>query len=1059
LSPKVAGKYHFQLLAEDWGKLPDSASKRKLDDLINDLPANQREAIATYFRVLGHSKDKEKTKDLFAIARKMDNIERRLELRRSGASDEIELHLQLKELMSSLEREQRTTTSLLQKQFRSDLLEEFNELLDPKQPRKVLKRQMDAITKLEAGIEFGMQRPTLAGRGASVPEFMEVTNRIAKGGDVRQYGRFESFGPDQPLLLSGEITAEQTYRRALRLYQAKAISREEMVRAAQQFEDGRVKATAPLVIYERPPFEYDRTFFTDLLQYAPGLHPTAADIRATLDAEADVEEPKVGKIDADALKLIDKARSTSWLELSVPAEGPIPGYVIRYNGIGQFAYERMLGSGLREQVVCDGTTLWHLYPEIGLVAKRPFSRHHQSLIASINPAYVPAAGELSRGCDVKSVNATTIALIPLRSALGTEYSVLHFVFAADGRLSERRVVEMPSGKTLARQIFSADGSIEWKDKEDKSVAKIARKLDSSKAPELTPNLKDLVVMTMPIRSQEHIVAQARKRGVDPDADHDTTVERFIAACMRGDPYFDKGATMGRLFQNGKERRIGLFTLLHAANASLAVKQLHGPDGKTFSVDFEKVHPNNALAMFLSQCQHEVNHNDPSAYKKVAGPSDGFIQRLSAFRNVWRSWHHQRPIANGGADLPTELSRVIDFLETTPSPVFAYAVLDAMQRRCSRAPSDHMMQIAVKRFAPISHPLGLGYVFRYEEARSLWQAGKGAAAARAFTELHADTVKLGVLPPIDTAFRDVTKTWGDGKFVAFTRKTADELLAQKQYGLTFQLAQQIDKLGDEALRDDILATILDAAPKEDRNALSLISVRYLVDRKSYVQADRILAKVLDDKKLAEHPELWRWRSEIAGNFGQTATSLAALEKALDLEYAELPELVNLESIRTDYRTLLGHYQRIADAHASLDQPAPKEFLAKVVRAADRWRLIDADGSEPCRLAGKIMHTLRQRDLAWDYWTTPIDLHPAESRPWLEFADILQGEGDLERADRAFALAFEAEQTNPEILWKRAQNHVRMGQTSEARRLYRQIVEGTWQERFAVTVEQAKGLAGN
>ena len=41
----------------------------------------------------------------------------------------------------------------------------------------------------------------------------------------------------------------------------------------------------------------------------------------------------------------------------------------------------------------------------------------------------------------------------------------------------------------------------------------------------------------------------------------------------------------------------------------------------------------------------------------------------------------------------------------------------------------MMDIVVKRLGPISDPLGLGYVFRYEQARSLWQAGKGAEAAK------------------------------------------------------------------------------------------------------------------------------------------------------------------------------------------------------------------------------------------------------------------------------------------------------------------------------------------
>jgi thioredoxin-like negative regulator of GroEL len=74
-----------------------------------------------------------------------------------------------------------------------------------------------------------------------------------------------------------------------------------------------------------------------------------------------------------------------------------------------------------------------------------------------------------------------------------------------------------------------------------------------------------------------------------------------------------------------------------------------------------------------------------------------------------------------------------------------------------------------------------------------------------------------------------------------------------------------------------------------------------------------------------------------------------------------------------------------------------------------------------------------------------------------AETMKTEGDFEKADRAFGVAFEAEPTNPEILWKRAQNAVRLGQPDRARQLYRQIADGAWQDRFQATVEQARGLA--
>jgi tetratricopeptide (TPR) repeat protein len=797
-------------------------------------------------------------------------------------------------------------------------------------------------------------------------------------------------------------------------------------------------------LYQRPQIDYDRTLFTDLLQYAPGLHTAYADVLATLEEEADVAAPKLGSIDSAARKLIDRARSSDWQSLAIPAQGPIPGYTIHFNGVGQFTYERILGSGLGEKVVCDGKTLYHLYPEIGLASKRAFSRHHHDLAAAINPAFLPPPEELARGCDVKAVDANTIAIVPLWVSVlekDDTYTRVHLIFAKDGRLSERRVVEMPAGKTLFKQIFHADGAIEWRGSDDKVLAKQSRNLAPAKTPTLQADVRDLVVINLPLRTPEHISAKAEKLGFGALNRPENLSEFFISACLTGRD------GVKSLFLH-TDRRLGYFTLLNAANG----KADSVLDGKV--AEFAKGYPNCALAIFLVQGQREITTNDQTLLKDLPGPKDGFIQKLSRFRDQCLTWYNQRPAQNP-ADMPTYKAKVMEFLQDTPSPLFAYAVLDAMQRRCNIAPSDRMLEIAVKRFGPVTSPVGLGYVGRYEYARSLYQAGLTGEAGKEFRDLYADTLKLGMLPPIDADFRAAVRAT---EFIGFIRANADTLIEKKRFGLAFQLAAQMDQLGDAALCDEVLAAILAKASDKERNALTLVCVQMQAQRKNFAQADRLLVKLLADKELAKHPQIWRGRSAVAKQLGQTAESVRCLEKALDLEYDELPEVVNLESIRADYRLILEHYQRIAEASASLEKAAPQAFLAKVIRTADRWRLIDPEASAPCKLAGKILQTVGKSDLAWDYWTTPIDLHPAESKPWVELGETLQAEGDLERADRAFALGFEAEATNPEILWKRAQNLAKLGQPEQARALYQQIADGSWQQRFNATVEQARGLAG-
>src|SRR4029077_13722610 len=98
------------------------------------------------------------------------------------------------------------------------------------------------------------------------------------------------------------------------------------------------------------------------------------------------------------------------------------------------------------------------------------------------------------------------------------------------------------------------------------------------------------------------------------------------------------------------------------------------------------------------------------------------------------------------------------------------------------------------------------------------------------------------------------------------------------------------------------------------------------------------------------------------------------------------------------------------------------------------------------AAWILQRLGERELGWDYLTTPVALKPSEAEPWLGMAANLSRKGDLGLAERAFKAASEAEPTNAQILWDRAQNQRRAKNEDAAQDLFRKIAEGTWQPRF-------------
>jgi hypothetical protein len=126
------------------------------------------------------------------------------------------------------------------------------------------------------------------------------------------------------------------------------------------------------LLYQRPGYYTgDERLFHDLLAHAPGLNTTEADVRAVLEAEAlPTPASKPGAVTAAARALFARARAAGGQSLALSARGDRPAFTVTLDGADRFAYRRTLPGGLRERVACDGKTLYHLYPDLGLAARR-----------------------------------------------------------------------------------------------------------------------------------------------------------------------------------------------------------------------------------------------------------------------------------------------------------------------------------------------------------------------------------------------------------------------------------------------------------------------------------------------------------------------------------------------------------------------------------------------------------------------------------------------------------------------------------------------------------------
>ncbi|MBY0524058.1 MAG: FecR domain-containing protein [Gemmataceae bacterium] len=821
-------------------------------------------------------------------------------------------------------------------------------------------------------------------------------------------------------------------------------------------------------MYGRPGFSHQERVFFDLASYAPGMTTSLPDIQAVTDAEALPEMRGLpGTVDSAARKLIDKARTAGWRKLTVGAGKD--AYTILFDGQGRYAYQRTLTLGLNEQVICDGKTIVHLYPELGIGARRTVSRFHRAQFAEQVPWLVLPAEDLARGSNVKTVNDHTISVIPRDAEDARDdndkplpYRCFHLVFAADGSLAERLIIEVSADRatstTLYRETYDpSSGTVTLFNPQNEVLSKRELKVAAGTEPALAAETSKLVVLPMPYRTADHAYsALGVKRNnlfssweswTYEYLDQDSALALFAAEFGVND-----AGWMRRLYDvcfsaNG-QRKAGFFTLMASAGMQVASH----PD----FVALCEANPSDPLLGFLAV------HSNPT-YRKLhqrwgvyqgdsVGAKGSFLNTLSRFHDLHARWTSGDLNRGSHESRRPEQKRALEFVKENRS-VFGWALLTVVQDRAETSEFRREVAEAYRTFEDASD---LGYAARYEHARSLLYSGQPQLAAAHFRKLYEDMSAEGSLPVIDGSFREALQSDVQvDQWTALIRASANKLLAAKRRTAVITLAWQCHQLGDGPLAENLVAAALrDLTDDTERLQVSVTALDYLVNTGQYGRADSLLSPLLEHGEFSKRPMLWRLGSQIAQRRSLTARSIACLERALEREYHHLPEVINLRQVRSDYGQLLNHYDWLAGAVATMNIDPPKDLLARTVRAADRWRALDRESEQPSELAAKVLKTLGARELAWEYLTTPIALKPNEGGPWQNLAQRLSYQADYDLANLAFKAAFESDPTDANILWEQAQTLRRAGKLAESQQLLRQIVNGTWPTRFNWLQSQAR-----
>jgi hypothetical protein len=787
------------------------------------------------------------------------------------------------------------------------------------------------------------------------------------------------------------------------------------------------------LLYQRPGYSGEDRLFFDLVAYAPGLNTSAADIRAAIESEAAARKSgKPGVIEDAARRLFEKARPSGWRVYVSHEKGGRAATHVLFDGRGRYAWERTLPIGMREHVVCDGK-------------------------ARLVPWALPRPEDLARGADLRVVAERTVVIVPHDSAEAKNgegkprpYMQVRLVFAADGRFAERQLVEMPAGKALFRETYAVDGTIRQIDGDGKELATRAGELWTAKeGANLKPDTRKLVVLPLPYRTREHVL---KARGIDKKNYQQLRFEDGLALLAADFAVGSNEAVnvFQGCFAGRDQHQLGLYVLLAA----------FGPNLDSEHLDVLAHHSHEPLAQYLALHSSPVLRKHASQCAVGSNPwGEGFLQRLAMAHALLQRWQNGRAIGGTEAQRQAERDRALAYVRASKGSAFAWALLGQMQDRARedeassrRKPADSFRALAGawRLFADVP---GLAYAACYEEARCLSKSGQPAEARQRFRELYERTLKEDRLPLFDGDFR--AALLDSGEWGELLRQTAAKLIARKHRPAVLTLAMQCWQVDDQPLADHLLGLALDDLPDDkERLPMRLAGLSFLWQTGQLARADQMLRTLLADAKTSGQPALWRLAAKLAERRDMPGRRLECLEQALALEHEHLPEVINLRQVREDYASLLGHYQAQAQALVSLKLGEPAGFRAKVIRAADRWRALDRDGAEACNLAARILQTLGERELRWDYLTTPVAERPNEAGPWVDLARTLNRQGELTLADRAYRAAFESEPTNAQILWDRAGNLRQAGQMARARDLYRQLADGDWQPRFRGLQTQAR-----
>ncbi|MFP4052495.1 MAG: VIT domain-containing protein [Phycisphaerae bacterium] len=737
---------------------------------------------------------------------------------------------------------------------------------------------------------------------------------------------------------------------------------------------------------------------------AAGFITTEADVAAVLEAEGPAGiQPRKGRIDSGAADLLKIARrnarsSDGWTRARRKGE------TVDFHPDGRYGISRTAGAGLTETLFCDGNALWHVYPELGLVARREMSRFHRIAAMVDVPWIVPSADLLATGADVRLVAPGVLAVVPHRNTAARQ-PALRLTFD-DGRLIRREWLDS-QGRRLRGIETAADGTVRELGPAGRRTLRGRYAFTDASEPR-PPSLQRMVVLEMPVRSPRHVLESRNLDETDWEKWTPRDALAFVAATMLPprSQWTHRGSELIReRFFARKDHRPGLYVLAMAAEKPVDVK---GP-------------PRNDIQRYITADTLPVEEwDDPS----------GFLKRLADIRRLYRQVQQERPADKPKAEWMKETLATLKEMEPN---VLTWAIASEL---ILRKPPAELLPALVKLLDRHAETLPeVRMAAGYSAARCLAEMGRSGEAAGRFVRLIAAMAEHRIAPVVDKQIRGTMdiEAWS-----AALRSASEMLNDANAVAPSLLLGWNAIRAGDREGGLAVLRSTAQRASGVEKKLAAMGAFEICISLHEWDLAEEMVPFIEGVPLVAESSDFWRMAATVAYEQGEVTKHALRMANALEADYAA-GEPMSYEPFLKQHRITMDSLVLAARQCRREGLRNRKLLATKIVRIADHSRVIFRGANDKVLLAAaEALLLLEAEELAWGYLTTPVARSPMSHPRWSDLSKWLAEHGRISMAADAKVIEAEWDFNCLRVAWEACDLLEQAGREKEAIEVCRQAL---------------------